>query len=132
MGYDGFCRELTAEQVAAFRPRDARRSSGSGCPTASITFDDPVRGDITFDTANVPDFALSRANGDPLYTLVNPVDDAMMGITHVLRGEDLLSSTPRRSRSSTRWSSSAWRPPLPGVRAPAVRHGPGQQEAVQA
>jgi glutamyl-tRNA synthetase len=44
----------------------------------------------------VPDFALCRANGDPLYTLVNPVDDALMGITHVLRGEDLLSSTPRQ------------------------------------
>ena len=39
---------------------------------------------------------LVRANGDPLYTLVNPVDDALMGITHVLRGEDLLSSTPRQ------------------------------------
>ena len=44
----------------------------------------------------MPDFAILRANGDPLYTLVNPLDDAMMGITHVLRGEDLLSSTPRQ------------------------------------
>ena len=39
---------------------------------------------------------LVRANGQPLYTLTNPTDDAMMGITHVLRGEDLLSSTPRQ------------------------------------
>ena len=44
----------------------------------------------------MPDFAIVRANGDPLYTLVNPVDDALMRITHVLRGEDLLSSTPRQ------------------------------------
>ena len=44
----------------------------------------------------MPDFAICRANGQPLYTLVNPVDDALMGITHVLRGEDLLSSTPRQ------------------------------------
>jgi glutamyl-tRNA synthetase len=44
----------------------------------------------------VPDYVLVRANGHPLYTLVNPVDDALMGITHVLRGEDLLSSTPRQ------------------------------------
>jgi glutamyl-tRNA synthetase len=43
----------------------------------------------------VPDFVIVRANGLPLYTLTNPVDDALMGITHVLRGEDLLSSTPR-------------------------------------
>ena len=37
-----------------------------------------------------------RADGSPLYSLTNPVDDALMGITHVLRGEDLLSSTPRQ------------------------------------
>ena len=44
----------------------------------------------------MPDYVIVRANGDPLYTLVNPVDDALMRITHVLRGEDLLSSTPRQ------------------------------------
>ena len=65
-------------------------------PDGAITFDDLVRGEITFQPEHVPDFALVRANGDPLYTLVNPVDDALMGITHVLRGEDLLSSTPRQ------------------------------------
>jgi glutamyl-tRNA synthetase len=65
-------------------------------PEGEITWTDLVRGDITFQTEHVPDFALCRANGDPLYTLVNPVDDALMEITHVLRGEDLLSSTPRQ------------------------------------
>jgi glutamyl-tRNA synthetase len=55
-----------------------------------------VRGDITFGREHVPDYVLVRANGEPLYTLVNPVDDALMRITHVLRGEDLLSSTPRQ------------------------------------
>jgi glutamyl-tRNA synthetase len=44
----------------------------------------------------VPDFAITRGSGDPLYTLVNPVDDALMKITHVLRGEDILPSTPRQ------------------------------------
>lgn len=44
----------------------------------------------------MPDFAITRSNGDPLYTLVNPVDDALMKITHVLRGEDILPSTPRQ------------------------------------
>ena len=44
----------------------------------------------------MPDYVLVRADGSPLYTLVNPVDDALMRITHVLRGEDLLSSTPRQ------------------------------------
>ena len=65
-------------------------------PDDDITFDDLVRGPITFKAGSVPDFVVVRAGGDPLYTLVNPVDDALMGITHVLRGEDLLSSTPRQ------------------------------------
>jgi len=95
-GYDGFCRELSAEQRAAFEAEGRSPVVRFRMPDGSITWDDLVRGDITFDTANVPDYALSRANGDPLYTLVNPVDDAMMHVTHVLRGEDLLSSTPRQ------------------------------------
>ncbi|NYG56436.1 glutamate--tRNA ligase [Nocardioides perillae] len=96
MGYDGFCRELSEEQVAAFRAEGRRPVVRFRMPDGSITWDDLVRGEITFETAFVPDFALCRANGDPLYTLTAPVDDATMAITHVLRGEDLLSSTPRQ------------------------------------
>ena len=95
-GYDGFCRDLSDGQRAAFEADGRSPVVRFRMPDGSITWDDLVRGDITFDTANVPDYALSRANGDPLYTLVNPVDDALMEITHVLRGEDLLSSTPRQ------------------------------------
>ncbi len=95
-GYDGFCRELTGEQVAAFEAEGRRPVVRFRMPDGSITWHDLVRGEITFETRFVPDFALCRANGDPLYTLVNPVDDALMEITHVLRGEDLLSSTPRQ------------------------------------
>jgi glutamyl-tRNA synthetase len=65
-------------------------------PDAPIAFDDLVRGPIQFAPEHVPDYVLVRGNGEPLYTLVNPVDDALMGITHVLRGEDLLPSTPRQ------------------------------------
>uniref|UniRef100_UPI002587D6C9 glutamate--tRNA ligase n=1 Tax=Arthrobacter sp. TaxID=1667 RepID=UPI002587D6C9 len=65
-------------------------------PNTDITFTDLVRGEITFKAGSVPDYALVRPHGAPLYTLVNPVDDALMGVTHVLRGEDLLSSTPRQ------------------------------------
>jgi glutamyl-tRNA synthetase len=96
MGYDGFCRELADEQVAAFVADGRRPVVRFRMPDGSITWDDLVRGEVTFDTEHVPDYALCRANGDPLYTLVNPVDDALMEITHVLRGEDLLSSTPRQ------------------------------------
>ncbi|MGI9155500.1 MAG: glutamate--tRNA ligase, partial [Marmoricola sp.] len=96
MGYDGFCRELTAEHVAAFESEGRKPVVRFRMPDREITFDDLVRGEVTFHSDHVPDYALARANGDPLYTLVNPLDDAMMGITHVLRGEDLLSSTPRQ------------------------------------
>jgi glutamyl-tRNA synthetase len=95
-GYDGFCRELADDQVAAFQAEGRAPVVRFRMPDGSITWHDLVRGDITFETEFVPDFALCRANGDPLYTLVNPVDDALMEITHVLRGEDLLSSTPRQ------------------------------------
>lgn len=95
-GYDGHCRDLTAEQVAAFEAEDRKPVVRFRMPDQAITFDDLVRGDITFQPENVPDYVLVRGNGHPLYTLVNPVDDALMEITHVLRGEDLLSSTPRQ------------------------------------
>jgi glutamyl-tRNA synthetase len=65
-------------------------------PDEDVTFTDLVRGQITFRAGSTPDYVVVRANGQPLYTLVNPVDDALMRITHVLRGEDLLSSTPRQ------------------------------------
>jgi glutamyl-tRNA synthetase len=95
-GYDGNCRELTADRVAAYLADGRPAVLRFRMPDQPITFDDLVRGEITFQPENVPDFALVRANGDPLYPLVNPVDDAMMEITHVLRGEDLLSSTSRQ------------------------------------
>lgn len=96
MGYDGFCRDLDADQVAAFVAAGRSPVIRFRMPDRSVTFDDLVRGEVTFRSEHVPDYALARANGQPLYTLVNPLDDAMMGITHVLRGEDLLSSTPRQ------------------------------------
>ncbi|WP_425575039.1 glutamate--tRNA ligase [Nocardioides panacisoli] len=96
MGYDGYCRNLTADQVAVFEAEGRSHITRFRMPDGKITWNDLVRGEITFETEFVPDYALCRANGDPLYTLVNPVDDALMDITHVLRGEDLLSSTPRQ------------------------------------
>ena len=96
MGYDGFCRNLDAETIATYNAEGRASVPRLRMPEGAITWNDLVRGEVTFDTQHVPDFALARANGDPLYTLVNPVDDAYMEITHVLRGEDLLSSTPRQ------------------------------------
>lgn len=95
-GYDGFCRDLSDDQRAVFEAEGRSSVVRFRMPDGSVTWNDLVRGEVTFETEFVPDFALCRANGDPLYTLVNPVDDAAMRITHVLRGEDLLSSTPRQ------------------------------------
>ncbi|WP_376767200.1 glutamate--tRNA ligase, partial [Streptomyces bohaiensis] len=95
-GYDGACRDLTDEQRAAHEAEGRSHVLRFRMPDEAITFTDLVRGELTFSPENVPDYGIVRANGAPLYTLVNPVDDALMGITHVLRGEDLLSSTPRQ------------------------------------
>ncbi|HEX6874157.1 MAG TPA: glutamate--tRNA ligase [Nocardioidaceae bacterium] len=95
-GYDGHCRSLTEEQQRAYAAEERKPVLRFRMPDHAITFEDLVRGEITFQPENVPDYVLVRANGHPLYTLVNPVDDALMEITHVLRGEDLLSSTPRQ------------------------------------
>ncbi|MFJ4650421.1 glutamate--tRNA ligase [Nocardia sp. NPDC088792] len=96
LGYDNYDRELTAEQIAAYQAEGRGAVVRLRMPDHDLTWHDLVRGETTFRAGVVPDFALTRGNGDPLYTLVNPVDDAMMKITHVLRGEDLLSSTPRQ------------------------------------
>jgi glutamyl-tRNA synthetase len=95
-GYDGHCRSLDTEQEAVFVAEGRMPVLRFRMPDEPIVFDDLVRGEIVFLPEHVPDYVLVRANGHPLYTLVNPVDDALMEITHVLRGEDLLSSTPRQ------------------------------------
>ena len=96
LGYDNFDRELTDAQKAAFRAEGRQPVLRLRMPEHDLSWVDLVRGETTFRAGTVPDFALTRGNGQPLYTLVNPVDDAAMGITHVLRGEDILSSTPRQ------------------------------------
>ncbi|MFE3194677.1 glutamate--tRNA ligase [Nocardia sp. NPDC059240] len=96
LGYDNFDRDLTPEQISAYKAEGRNAVIRLRMPAHDLTWRDLVRGETTFRAGVVPDFALTRGNGDPLYTLVNPVDDAMMKITHVLRGEDLLSSTPRQ------------------------------------
>jgi glutamyl-tRNA synthetase len=95
-GYDGHCRALDASSQDAYRAEGREPVLRFRMPDRDISFVDLVRGEISFAAENVPDYVLVRANGHPLYTLVNPVDDALMDISHVLRGEDLLSSTPRQ------------------------------------
>ena len=96
LGYDNYDRDLTGEQIAAFEAEGRKPVWRLRMPDQDWSWNDLVRGEIEFKGSTQPDFVVARSNGAPLYTLVNPVDDALMGITHVLRGEDLLPSTPRQ------------------------------------
>jgi glutamyl-tRNA synthetase len=95
-GYDNFERDLTEAERAEFRSQGRQPSLRLRVPDTDLSFDDLIRGPITFPAGSFTDFVVVRPNGAPLYTFVNPVDDALMGVTHVLRGEDILSSTPRQ------------------------------------
>ena len=96
LGYDNYDRDLTDEQKAAFRAEGREPAWRLRVPDEDLTFDDLIRGEVTFPAGSFPDFVIVRAGGIPLYTFVNPVDDALMGITHVIRGEDLMPSTARQ------------------------------------
>ncbi|EFV12822.1 glutamate--tRNA ligase [Segniliparus rugosus] len=96
LGYDNFDRTLDEADRKRLRSEGRAPVIRLKMPDRDHEWEDLVRGRISYPALSQPDYVLSRASGDPLYTLVNPVDDAVMGITHVLRGEDLLSSTPRQ------------------------------------
>ena len=97
-GYDGKCRDLSADAVEKFKQAGRKPVVRMRMPDGETVFNDAIRGEVKFEHKYVPDFVLARADGSPLYTLAVAVDDVLMKITHVLRGEDLLSSTPRQIR----------------------------------
>ncbi|HEX3826287.1 MAG TPA: glutamate--tRNA ligase [Sporichthyaceae bacterium] len=95
-GYDGHSRNLTDDQRAAYAAEGRKPVVRFRMPEGTTTFTDLIRGEVSFENHLVPDFVLMRADGSPLYTLAVAVDDVLMRISHVVRGEDLLSSTPRQ------------------------------------
>ena len=95
-GYDGRCRYLTGEERTAFEAEGRTSVLRFWMPDGTTTWNDLVRGEITIDHANVPDFAITRSDGHPLYLLAAAVDDVIMGLTHIVRGEDLVTATPRQ------------------------------------
>lgn len=95
-GYSGRCRDLASSQVSAFQKGGRLPVVRFRMPIGSTVVRDTIRGEVLFDHANVPDFVIMRANGYPLYNLAVAVDDSMMEITHIVRGDDLLASTPRQ------------------------------------
>lgn len=95
-GYAGKCRNISEADMAKYKSEGRKPVVRMRMPEGSTTFKDAIRGEVTFDHKFVPDFVLVRADGSPLYTLAVAVDDVLMNVTHILRGEDLLSSTPRQ------------------------------------
>src|SRR3954447_9674625 len=95
--YSGRCRDLTAEQREAFEAEGRTHAVRMLFdPAGETVIEDLVRGVVQWDNALQGDFIIIRSDGSPTYQFANPFDDIDAGITHVLRGEDLLSSTPRQ------------------------------------
>ena len=95
-GYDGHCRRLRPDQVRAYEAEGRQPAVRFRLPDEGETVvEDLVRGRVAFDNATLTDFVILRANGIPTYHLSATYDDVDMGITHVIRGEDLFPSTPR-------------------------------------
>jgi glutamyl-tRNA synthetase len=96
LGYDNHDRDLTDAQREAFRTEGREPAFRLRVPDTDLTYVDLIRGEVTFPAGSFPDFVIVRAGGKFLYPFTNPVDDALMGITHVIRGEDIMPSTARQ------------------------------------
>ena len=95
-GYDGHCRHLRPDQVRAYEAEGRKPAVRFRLPDEGQTVvEDLVRGTVVFDNDTLTDFVILRANGVPTYHFSAVFDDVDMGVTHVIRGEDLFPSTPR-------------------------------------
>jgi glutamyl-tRNA synthetase len=95
-GYDGTCRDLTAEERAARAAEGRPRTVRFRTPDTGVSsFVDLIRGEVRVEWSLIHDFVIVRSDGTPIFFLANAVDDLDMGITHVVRGEDLIDSTHR-------------------------------------
>jgi glutamyl-tRNA synthetase len=95
-GYDGRCRHLTPTERRAFEVEGRPRAVRFAMPGVDITVRDLIRGEAHFPASDLGDFVIMRSDGTPTYLLAAAVDDVLMEMTHVIRGEDLLPSTPRQ------------------------------------
>lgn len=95
-GYDGRCRDLPEEERRAFEEEGRSFAIRFATPGRDVTIRDLIRGEATFPGSDLKDFVILRSDGTPTYLLAAAVDDSKMEMTHVIRGEDLFSSTPRQ------------------------------------
>ncbi|MES2141889.1 MAG: glutamate--tRNA ligase, partial [Pseudomonadota bacterium] len=95
--YTGICRHLTDEQVAEKKAQDIKPTLRfQVLASQTIRFNDLVKGEQTFLSDDIGDFVIQRSDGSAAFFFCNAIDDALMGVTHVLRGEDHLTNTPRQ------------------------------------
>jgi glutamyl-tRNA synthetase len=95
-GYDGRCRNLTPAERRALEVEGRPRAVRFAMSGTDITVHDLIRGEAHFPANDLRDFVIMRSDGTPTYLLAAAVDDVLMEMTHVIRGEDLLPSTPRQ------------------------------------
>ena len=129
-GYDGHCRDLDTAERAALERGGAPAVVRFRMPRqGTTTLEDMIHGEVTFENRLIDDFVMVRSNGFPTYHLANVVDDHHMRISHVMRGDDWLSSSPRHVRL---YEALGWAAPrfahLPMILAPdrtklGKRHG---------
>jgi glutamyl-tRNA synthetase len=94
--YDRRCRNLSDEQREAFEAEGRPVAIRFASPDKDMTVSDLIRGEVTFPGTDIEDFVIMRSDRTPTYLLAAAVDDWKMEMTHVIRGEDLLASTPRQ------------------------------------
>ncbi len=95
--YAGVCRKLTAQEKAERIERGERHTWRFALPAGDYSINDLIRGEVRFDLADLGDFIVARSDGSYPYLFASAVDDAEMGITHIIRGEDGLSNAPRQA-----------------------------------
>ena len=93
--YDRRCLNLSSEQIAALEAANTPRAIRFRVPGGKTAFDDVVHGRIEFDADHIEDFVIVRSDGHPIYHLSVSVDDIDMRITHIVRGDDHISNTPK-------------------------------------
>ncbi|MGZ4152455.1 MAG: glutamate--tRNA ligase, partial [Actinomycetota bacterium] len=96
-GYYGRCRTLTNDERAGFEASGRTSVVRFAMPDRDWTVDDLVKGEVHFPAGQLKDFVLMRSDGSPVFLLAVAVDDWLMGITHVVRGDDLLAAAPRNA-----------------------------------
>ncbi len=137
-GYDRACRQLTQKQIADYEAQGITPVIRLRVPTeGQTTFHDMIRGDITIDNSQLDDLVLLKSDGFPTYHLANIVDDHLMQISHVMRGDEWIPSTPRHVLL---YQAFGWEPPrfahLPLILSPTGKgklskrkeRGPGGQD----